>query len=90
MNLLSLIVLSAALVSYVAYYENGANEGTPAGTYGGHRVKEGPSLKKGNSEEGLQSTKDETIQEKMDAWLEEMNAWRKETTPCEVAIRTCL
>jgi hypothetical protein len=61
------------LDSHVAYYENGANDGTPAGTYGGHSVKHGPSPREDDSEYGRQSTKDGTkkdaSQVKMDAWL---------------------
>jgi hypothetical protein len=36
------------LHSHVAYYENGANDGTPTGTYGGHALKDGPTARKDN------------------------------------------
>jgi hypothetical protein len=58
--------LSAALNSHVAYYDNGANAGTPTGTYGGHALKDGHTPRKDKTEEGRQSRKGGT---KMVAWL---------------------
>jgi hypothetical protein len=52
------------MVLRAAYYENGANDGTPAGIYGSHAVKDGPTQRKDNREKGRQSRKGGT---KMDA-----------------------
>jgi hypothetical protein len=43
--------------SHVAYYENGANDGTPTGTYGGYALKDGHTPRKDNREQGRQSRK---------------------------------
>jgi hypothetical protein len=40
--------LKAALDSHAAYYENGANDITPAGADKGHARKDGPSTRKDN------------------------------------------
>jgi hypothetical protein len=53
-----IIVLKAALDSHVVYYENGSNDGTPAGTDEGNARKDGPSPRKDKSEDGRQSRKD--------------------------------
>jgi hypothetical protein len=52
--------LKAALDSHVTYYENGANDGTTAGTREGHARKDAPSLSKNNSEDGDQPGKNES------------------------------
>jgi hypothetical protein len=73
-----------SLDSHLAYYENGANDGRPTGTYGGHALKDGPTPRKDNREEERQSRKGGTkiggSQQNMDTWLEEMKTWRKKTT----------